>query len=73
MAQGNPPVQTLRQRVQALHDELLGDIAPSQKNLQAYLRSKDNLIGGGQHHRERHVTRGQILGDLRGWLDDSNH
>jgi hypothetical protein len=73
MAQQQDPMVALRQNVQALLDEMTTDKHPSYKDLQAYLQSKDGLIGGGQHHTKRNVSRGQIMGDLQRWLDDPNH
>lgn len=67
------PMEVLRNNVQALYDELNDDKHPSNKDLQAYLAAKDKLIGGGMHHAKRAVTRGQILGDLRSWLEDPHH
>jgi hypothetical protein len=73
MAQQQDPQQALRQNVQDLLDEMAQDKHPSFKDLQDYLQRKDALIGGGQHHVKRNVTRGQIMGDLQRWLDDPNH
>ncbi len=73
MAQQQDPQQALRQNVQDLLDEMAQDKHPSFKDLQDYLQRKDGLIGGGQHHVKRNVTRGQIMGDLQRWLDDPNH
>lgn len=73
MAQVLSPMEATRQNVQALYDEMGEDINPSARDLQRYLERKDALIGGGQHHRRRNVTRGQIMGDLRDWLEDVNH
>ena len=73
MAQMLGPMEALRQNVQALYDEMDGDKNPSNKDLMKYLKAKDRLIGGGQHHAKRNVSRGQIMGDLRDWLEDPNH
>ena len=64
------PLEATRLNVNALYDELDGDKNPSAKDLLRYLRRKDLLIGGGQHHVRRRITRGQIMGDLRRWLED---
>lgn len=73
MAEILDPIEVLRNQVQALYDELTDDKRPSNKELLKYLAAKDRLIGGGQHHARRHVTRGQILGDLDRWLADAHH
>lgn len=71
--QAQNPMQALRQQVQALYDEMNDDRHPSQKEIQEYLERKDDLIGGGQHHTRRNVSRGQIMGDLWRWLDNPDH
>jgi hypothetical protein len=52
--------------------ELLGEIQsdknPGAKDLQIYLQRKDGIVGTGQHHRKRNVTRGQIMGDLNDFI-----
>lgn len=73
MAQAQNPNQALRQQVEELLEEMSNDKHPSFKDLQDYLVRKDELIGGGQHHVKRNVTRGQIMGDLQRWLDNPNH
>jgi hypothetical protein len=42
------------------------------KELQEYLEQKDALVPGGQHHRKRNVSAGQIAGDLESFADSHN-
>jgi hypothetical protein len=69
MAQGGG--DGLADRVQEARDLLLeiqNDKNPSNKDLIAYLQRKDGIVGTGQHHRKRQVTRGQIMGDLADFI-----
>jgi hypothetical protein len=71
--QQNTAMAALRDSVQELYDEMSRHKQIGSKDLQRYLERKDALIGAGDHHRKRQVTRGQIMGDLRDWLDDPHH
>ena len=73
MAQMLSPMQAKRNNVQTLLTELQRVSNCSAKEIQRYLERKDALIGGGNHHRKRGVTLGQIRSDLQSWLDNPNH
>jgi len=69
MAQpGRGNVADLVLEAQALLQEIQDDKNPSNKDLLAYLQRKDGIVGTGQHHRKRNVTRGQVMGDLSAFI-----
>ena len=66
--QGNDDVAARVQEARDLLAEIMEDKNPSNKDLVAYVQRKDGIVGTGQHHRKRQVTRGQIMGDLNTFI-----
>ena len=66
--QANDTVADRVREASELLQEIQDDKNPSAKDLQAYLQRKDGIVGTGQHHRKRNVTRGQIMGDLTDFI-----
>jgi hypothetical protein len=64
---GGNVAESVQEAVELLQ-EITEDKNPSTKDLQKYLQRKDGIVGTGQHHRKRNVTRGQIMGDLTAFI-----
>jgi hypothetical protein len=62
--EANDDVATRVQEARDLLAEITADKNPSNKQLVTWVQQKDGIVGTGQHHRKRQVTRGQIMGDL---------